>query len=403
VFQQLKVLDPDPILGLMAKFRGDPSAQKVDLGVGVFRDLAGNTPILDCVRRAERTVLGSQTTKSYVGAAGREEFNSAVEALVLGTSHAVRRARRARTVQAPGGCGALRLGAELIRAATPAAIVHVSDPTWGNHVPLLGSSGLKLERYPYYDAAAHHLEFEAMLERLDEAAAGDVVLVHACCHNPTGADLAPHEWRSLIELLQRRRLVPFLDLAYQGFGEDLTADVEGVRAVADALPELLIATSYSKNLGLYRERVGALIVVGDSSARADAIYSHVLQIARSIYSMPPDHGAAIAACIFADPDLRASWILELAAMRNRIADMRALLALELRAILGDGTFDFIRAQHGMFSLLGVSPAVVNRLREQHHIYMTGDSRMNLAGIMPDNAAYVAQCIVAARATVLEPA
>jgi aspartate aminotransferase len=396
LFEQLSLLNPDPILGLMAKFRGDPSARKVDLGVGVFRDLTGNTPILDCVRRAERTVLEAQTTKSYVSAAGREEFNGAVEELVLGTAP-VRRDRRARTVQAPGGCGALRVGAELIRAAAPAATVHVSDPTWGNHMPLLGSSGLRLQRYPYYDAVAHELKFEAMLERLEQAAAGDVVLVHACCHNPTGADLVPSQWRSLIELLQRRRLIPFLDLAYQGFGDDLVADVAGVRAIADALPEALIATSYSKNLGLYRERVGALIIIGQSAARADAMYSHVLQIARSIYSMPPDHGAAIAACIFADPALRESWILELAAMRSRIQDMRGLLAEKLRAVTGDGSFDFIREQRGMFSLLGVSAAIVDRLRDEHHIYMTADSRMNLAGIMPHNAEYVAQAIIAARA------
>jgi aspartate aminotransferase len=396
LFQQLSRLSPDAILGLMTQFRADSFAQKVDLGVGVFRDLTGNTPILDCVRRAEQTVLTSQSTKSYVSAAGREEFNSAVEELVLGSSHGARRERRARTVQAPGGCGALRVGAELIRAASPSATVHVSDPTWGNHVPLLGSSGLRLARYPYYDAAAHELRFTAMLEHLDQAAAGDVVLVHACCHNPTGADLAPEQWDSLIELLQRRRLIPFLDLAYQGFGEDLTADVAAVRQVAEQLPESLIATSYSKNLGLYRERVGALIVISENESSADAARSHVLQIARSIYSMPPDHGAAIAACIFADSNLRESWIAELAAMRNRIKDMRVLLAGHLRAVTGNGFFDFIQAQHGMFSLLGVSSAVVDRLRERHHIYMTGDSRMNLAGIMPHNAAYVAESIVAAR-------
>lgn len=403
MFQQLSRLNPDAILGLMAKYRADTSDRKVDLGVGVFRDLTGNTPILDSVRRAERMVLASQSTKSYVSAAGREEFNSSVEQLVLGTSHAARRDRRARTVQAPGGCGALRVGAELIRAAAPAATVHVSDPTWGNHMPLLGSSGLRLERYPYYDAAAHELRFAAMLERLDQAAAGDVVLVHACCHNPTGADLAPVQWRLLIEVLQRRRLIPFLDLAYQGFGEDLTADVAAVRQVAEALPEVLIATSYSKNLGLYRERVGALTVISENESRADAALSHVLQIARSIYSMPPDHGAAIAACIFADSGLRESWITELAAMRNRITEMRALLAEHLRSATGNDSFDFIQTQRGMFSLLGVSPAVVDRLRERHHIYMTGDSRMNLAGIMPHNAAYVAESIVAARTAEMQPA
>jgi aspartate/tyrosine/aromatic aminotransferase len=394
LFQQLDRLPPDAILGLMAKFRADSSTQKVDLGVGVFRDLTGNTPILDCVRRAEQTVLAAQATKSYVSAAGREEFNQAVEELVLGSSHRARRERRARTLQAPGGCGALRVGAELIRAAASSAAVHVSDPTWGNHIPLLGSSGLRLERYPYYDAATHALRFDAMLERLDEAAPGDVVLVHACCHNPSGADLSANQWQALIELLLRRRLVPFLDLAYQGFGDDLTTDVEGVRRVADSVPEVLIATSYSKNLGLYRERVGALIAISETESRAEAVQSHMLQIARSIYSMPPDHGAAIAACIFADPQLRHSWIEELAAMRNRIKDMRVLLATHLRATTGAGFFDFIEEQRGMFSLLGVSPPVVERLRDKHHIYMTNDSRMNLAGIMPDNAAYVAEAVAA---------
>ena len=403
LFQHISRLNPDAILGLMAKYRADPCTQKVDLGVGVFRDLTGNTPILDCVRRAEQSVLASQSTKSYVGAAGREEFNSGVEALVLGSANSARRDRRVRTVQAPGGCGALRVGAELIRVASPATTVHVSDPTWGNHTPLLGSSGLRLARYPYYDAAEHELRFDAMLERLDRAAAGDVVLVHACCHNPTGADLAPSQWKSLIELLERRRLIPFLDLAYQGFSDDLGEDVAGVRQVVEAMPEVMIATSFSKNLGLYRERVGALIVVSDNESCAEAAYSHVLHIARSIYSMPPDHGAAIAACIFADAGLRAAWVTELAAMRTRINDMRALLAKHLRAVTGDDSFDFIQRQRGMFSLLGVSTAVVDRLRTQHHIYMTSDSRMNLAGIMPGNAAYVAESIAAARVFALDAA
>ncbi len=394
MFQHLSRLNPDAILGLMAEFRADSFTQKVDLGVGVFRDLAGNTPILDCVRRAEQRVLAAQTTKSYVGASGREEFNAAAEELVLGAAHAARRERRVRTLQAPGGCGALRVGAELIRVSSPSATVLVSDPTWGNHTPLLGSSGLRLDHYPYYDAAAHTLRFEAMLERLERTEPGDVVLIHACCHNPTGADLDAGQWQTVIELLQRRRLVPFLDLAYQGFSDDLWADVAGLRRVAESLPEVLIATSYSKNLGLYRERVGALIVISESGSRADAVQSHMLQIARSIYSMPPDHGAAIAACIFTDTGLRETWLEELGAMRNRINDMRALLAAELRTATGTASFDFIQGQRGMFSLLGVSRGVVDRLRERHHIYMTADSRMNLAGIMPYNAAYVAECVAA---------
>jgi aspartate/tyrosine/aromatic aminotransferase len=258
----------------------------------------------------------------------------------------------------------------------------------------LGGSGLRLERYPYYDAAAHQLRFDAMLERLDRAPEGDVVLIHACCHNPTGADLDPAQWQALAQVLMRRRLVPFLDLAYQGFAEDLEADAAGVRLVAAQVPEALIAVSYSKNLGLYRERTGALIVIGESETRADAMQSHVLQIARSIYSMPPDHGAAIAAHIFANPTLKTEWLEELAAMRARIADMRVLLAQELRRATGTGTFDFIRAQRGMFSLLGVSSQTVERLRERHHIYMLSDSRMNLAGVMPHNVNYVAESIAA---------
>jgi aspartate aminotransferase len=394
LFQTLDRLRPDAILGLMAQFRADTFPEKVDLGVGVYRDLSGNTPVLDCVRRAEQIVLAAQSTKSYVAAAGREEFNRAVEELVLGAEHPARRERRARTAQTPGGCGAVRVGAELIRAAAPATTVYVSTPTWGNHVPLLGSSGLKLERYPYYDAPSHELRFQEMLERLDRAAPGDVVLVHGSCHNPTGADLSLDQWSTLTQLLERRRLTPFLDLAYQGFGTDLTQDVAGVRLVAETLPEALIAVSYSKNLGLYRERVGALITVSRNESGADAAQSHVLQIARSIYSMPPDHGAAIAACIFADAKLKDGWIGELAAMRERIQEMRSLLAKELRAATKGGSFDFIERQRGMFSLLGISTEVVEALRTRHHIYMLTDSRVNVAGIMPQNAAYVARAIAA---------
>jgi aspartate aminotransferase len=394
LFQTIDRLKPDPILGLMAQFRADPFPQKVDLGVGVYRDLGGNTPVLDCVRRAEQKVLAAQSTKSYVAAAGREEYNACVERLVLGDTHPARTAGRVRSAQTPGGCGALRVGAELIRVAAASTVVHLSDPTWGNHAPLLGSCGLKLERYPYYDAVAHRLQFDSMLDRLEQARAGDVVLVHASCHNPSGADLSLEQWRALTLLLAQKQLVPFLDLAYQGFGIDVASDVAGLRLMTEALPEALIAVSHSKNLGLYRERVGALITISADESRADAVQSHVLQIARSIYSMPPDHGAAIAACIFADEELSRSWLAELAAMRNRIREMRELLAVQLREVTHGNSFDFIKTQHGMFSLLGVPGETVDALRTQHHIYMTRDSRMNLAGIMPHNVAYVAAAIAA---------
>ena len=392
MFQSLNRLNEDAILGVMARYRADPSPLKVDLGVGVYRDTNGDTPVLDCVRRAERAVIAGQTTKSYVAPAGRAEFNEAVSGLVLGPSHPALVDRRTIAVQAPGGCGALRVGAELIRTAARTASVHVSDPTWGNHIPLLGSSGFELRRYPYYDALTHRLTFDAMLDHLERAPAGDVVLIHACCHNPTGADLDLNQWHAVIEVLQRRHLVPFLDLAYQGFGEDVEADAAGVRLVAGNVPECLIAVSFSKNLGLYRERVGVLLAVGENEDRAAAVKSHVLQIARSIYSMPPDHGAAIAARILADADLCRSWLDELAAMRTRIRDMRALLARHIRRLRGDDAFDFLERQRGMFSLLGAPPEVVLRLREEHHVYMTADSRMNLAGVLPGNAAYLAEAL-----------
>ena len=398
MFGSLSTLREDPILGLMARFRADADPRKVDLGVGVYRDPAGNTPVLDCVRRAEAALIGAQTSKAYVAPAGRAEFNTAVTSLVLGGAHPAVSGGRTTTVQTPGGCGALRVGAELVRSATPQARVWVSDPTWGNHMPLLGSSGLALARYPYYDAATRELQLDAMLSTLEGATAGDVVLLHACCHNPSGADLSEAGWDAVIQLLQRRGLIPFLDLAYQGFGAGLDADAAAARRVLASVPEALLAISFSKNLGLYRERVGALLCVAADPAETAAARSHMLQIGRGIYSMPPDHGAAIAAAVLTDSGLRAQWQGELDAMRGRIMSMRDLLAVELHRA-GAGDFSFLRSQRGMFSLLGVNPDQVARLRDEHHVYMTADSRMNLAGVMPHNVEYLAAAIARTLRTV----
>ena len=392
VFDHLNRLAPEAILRLMSQYRADCSSDKVDLGIGVYRDSNGHTPVLDCVRRAEHRMLAAQSTKTYVGALGREEFNRHVEVLVLGAEHGARSVQRVRTIQTPGGCGALRLGAELIKAATPAAKVLVGNPTWGNHVPLLGASGLTLVHYAYYDPTTHELLFDQILERLEQAASGDVVLLHACCHNPSGVDPSPVQWRALIDCLLRRRLVPFVDLAYQGLGDDLLADVASTRLIFQELPEALLAVSFSKNLGLYRERAGALIVLSESVDHAEAVQSHTMQIARGIYSMPPDHGAAIVATILSDTELAQAWTQELIPMRERIVAMRAMLAEHLRDATGTQMFDFVRTQRGMFSLLGIAMDVVDRLREQRHIYMTPDGRINLAGINPDNVAYVSKSI-----------
>ncbi len=394
MFQDLKALPEDAILGLMARFRADNSPDKVDLGVGVFRDEAGQTPVLACVQRAEGQVLSAQVTKTYVAPAGRAEFNTLVADLVLGSSHPALAQGRVRAVQAPGGCGALRLGAELIRASGQKAVVHVSDPTWGNHMPLLGGAGLTLARYPYYDAAAGRLRFADMLESLRRCNPGDVVLLHACCHNPSGADLSEPQWNDVLAVLEERSLIPFIDLAYQGFGNGLEADAHGLRLLAARLPEVLAAVSFSKNFGLYRERVGALLLMGERAERSDSMLSNVLQIARSIYSMPPDHGAAVVAAILADAGQRRAWEVELDAMRGRIQSMRRLLSATLRQKSGSGRFDFIESQRGMFSLLGLSQPQVVQLREQHHIYMVPDSRVNIAGITPRNVGHLADSVLA---------
>ena len=390
MFERLESVVPDPILSLMAAFRADPDPRKVDLGVGVYRDDRGETPVLDTVRRAQSALLARQSTKSYVGPAGNPGFNEAMERLVLGDEHEARLTARVRTVQAPGGCGALRLGAELIRTAAPDSVVHVSTPTWANHSPLLSGSGLRLERYPYFDPATGGVQFDAMTAALERLPARAVLLLHASCHNPTGADLSPAQWRELLALIKRRQLLPFIDMAYQGLGTGLAADAFGVRLFCAELPEVLCAVSCSKNFGLYRERTGALHVVNDTPARADAAFSQLVRIARGIWSMPPDHGAAIVHGILAEAPLRAAWQEEVAAMRQRIQSLRHDVVQQLREHCPQRDFGFIATQCGMFSFFGINTAQVRELRARHHVYMTDDSRINIAGLRRENLEYFAR-------------
>jgi aspartate aminotransferase len=392
MLERLERLPIDPILGLMAMFRADTDSRKVDLGVGVYRDDHGETPVLSCVRRAEQIVLGRQATKSYVAAAGNAGFNQAMARLVLGEGHPALVADRVRSIQAPGGCGSLRLGAELFRSAQPDTVVHVSTPTWANHVPLLSGCGLKLEKYPYYDPATGGVSFEAMLAALDRLPARSIVLLHASCHNPTGADLSEAHWRELLELFKRRALVPFLDIAYQGLGAGVAEDAYGVRLFCAELPEVAVAVSCSKNFGLYRERTGCLHVVSQTPAAGDAALTHLVRIARSIYSMPPDHGAAIVLEILSETHLREQWLDEVAAMRKRIMGLRQELVKQLARYCPQRNFGFIERQRGMFSFLGVNVSQVRALREQHHVYMTDDSRINIAGLRADNLEYFAQAV-----------
>jgi aspartate aminotransferase len=392
MFERLDRLPDDPILGLMATFRADEDPRKVDLGVGVYRDERGDTPVLEAVRRAEKGILERQTTKTYVAPAGNAAFNKAMARLVLGDDHPAIAAGRVQAIQAPGGCGALRVGAELILAASPSAVVHVSTPTWANHVPLLTGCGLKLERYPYFDAATSTVNFGAMAGALDKLPAGAVVLLHASCHNPTGADLSPAQWQELVGIFKSRKLLPYIDIAYQGLGVGIDEDAAGIRLFVKELPEALVAVSCSKNFGLYRERTGALLVLTESKQAAEAGLSQLVRIARRIYSMPPDHGAAIVSEILADSALRDLWVKELGTMRGRIAGLRQDVVRLLRDAYPQRDFGFIAAQRGMFSFLGLTVEQVTELREKHHVYMTDDSRINIAGLRKDNIEYFVRSV-----------
>jgi aspartate aminotransferase len=392
MFGNLETLPPDPILGVTAAFRADPDPGKVDLGVGVYRDVEGNTPVPAAVREAERRLLADQSSKSYVGPAGNLEFNERIVQLALGPLAGQLQERTA-TIQTVGGCGALRIGAELIRAAAPDAVIHVSDPTWANHEPLVGCCGLALQRYPYYDIATRGVAFECMLDHLGGLPAGGVVLLHACCHNPTGVDLTEEQWAAVAEVLERRGLVPYVDLAYQGFGDDLETDVAGLRLLASRLPTLLLAISCSKNFGLYRERAGALAVVAESAAAARAVATHQARTARRMYSMPPDHGAAIVARLLGDAGLRRAWQEEVAVMVARMKELRGLLASQLAARRPEFDFSWLERQRGMFSLLGLEAPAIAALRDVEHVYVPPDGRINVAGLSRANVDRVADSIV----------
>jgi aspartate aminotransferase len=363
----------------------------VDLGVGVYRDEEGITPVPRAVIDAERAVIAEQVTKSYVGPVGNIEFNERITGLALGAL-APGLAPRLATIQSVGGCGALRLGAELVRSANAGTVIHVSDPTWANHEPLIGSSGLRLERYPYFDAARQAVDFDAMHSYLARLPAGSVVLLHACCHNPTGADLTGDQWRAVADIVEQRGLVPFVDMAYQGFGDDLETDARGLRILAERVPELLLALSCSKNFGMYKERVGALAVLAKDAKAAAAITTHQRRQARRMYSMPPDHGAATVARVLADASLRRAWEEEVGRMVARMKSLRALLASRLAVRLPGRDFSWLNAQRGMFSLLGLDSTRIARLRDEYHVYVPPDGRMNVAGISEANADYVAAAI-----------
>lgn len=392
MFQALSPIPPDPILGLSAAYRADTNPKKVDLGVGVYKDAAGNTPVMRSVKKAEEILFKGQQTKAYVGPTGAADFNQIIASMVLGKELFDQLGQRRVTVQTPGGCGGLRIAAEFIRKANADATVWVSDPTWANHVPLLGSAGLQIEQYPYYDYENHSVRFDEMMETLKKVPAGDLVLLHGCCHNPSGADLNREQWQAVKDLAAAQGFTPFIDLAYQGLGDGLEEDVFGVRLMAESLPELLVVSSCSKNFGLYRERVGALTVIceGDSAAATTLLAS----AARANYSMPPDHGAAIVETIMGDSELHKDWESELSDMRDRINGLRSQLVQHLKQAGVDQDFSFIENEKGMFSFLGVSKDQIQTLINDYSIYIVNSSRINVASINDDNIDYLVESIAA---------
>ncbi|MGI9251946.1 MAG: aromatic amino acid transaminase [Pseudohongiellaceae bacterium] len=394
MFQSLKALPADPILGLMATFHADDNPQKIDLGVGVYRDGAGDTPVMSAVKKAEDYILHSQQSKAYVGPFGSVPFNDACVRLILGAELQDQLGERCITIQVPGGCGGVRLGADFIKQANPNAKVWLGEPTWPNHVPLLASVGLEIATYPYYDHATHQVRFDEMMTSLAKAASTDVVLLHGCCHNPCGADLDAGQWQAVRDLALDKGFAVFIDLAYQGLGDGLNEDVYGLRLLAESLPELIVAGSCSKNFGLYRERTGTLTLTTASADSSRVAGTCLAAAARAMYSMPPDHGAAIVQHILNDDTLRAEWEHELTTMRDRINGLRRRLVQELKAAGINRDFSFIEREKGMFSFLGVSPEQVQRLMKEFSIYLVDSSRINVAGINDDNIAWLVKGLTA---------
>ena len=394
MFQLLPALPADPILGLMASYHADSNPKKIDLGIGVYKNEAGNTPVMTAVKKAEGMILDSQTTKSYVGPTGAAGYNAIVAELLLGKSLNNSLGKRRVTVQSPGGCGGLRLAAEFIKSANPDATVWVSNPTWANHVPLLGSAGLKIAEYPYYDYDSHSVKFEAMIECLSKIDSGDIVLLHGCCHNPCGADLNQEQWQQVRDVALKQGFTVFIDLAYQGLGDGLEEDAYGTRLLAESLPELIVVSSCSKNFGLYRERTGAMTLICDSDAAAAVAITQIAGAARAMYSMPPDHGAATVQLILSNELLRTEWDAELTEMRDRINGLRAQFVKQIQSIGIEQDFSFIEREKGMFSFLGVNVNQVQTLVNDYSIYLVNSSRINVAGINDSNIEYLSNSLAA---------
>ncbi len=389
MLESLKPQPQDKILQLISLYRDDPRPAKIDLGVGVYKDATGLTPVMRAVKAAEKKLWEVETTKTYTGLAGELAYNAAMLTMILGQGHA----DRAASVATPGGTGAIRQALELIKLSAPDATVWISNPTWPNHPSIIKYLGMKMAEYRYFDAASRGVDFAGLLEDLGRVKPGDVVLLHGCCHNPTGANLDLAQWAQVVEVLLARRAVPFVDLAYQGFGDGLDADATATRLIASQFPEVLIAASCSKNFGIYRERAGILIALGDASHKS-VTQGNLNFLNRQNYSFPPDHGARLVTMILEDAALTAEWKAELEEVRQNMLGLRQALADELRRMTNSDRYDFIAKHRGMFSRIGLSEAQVIELRDRHAIYMVGDSRINIAGLNAKTVPILAAAIAA---------
>ena len=393
MFDSLPVLPPDSILGLAAACRADPNPDKVDLTLGVYMDETGLCPVFEAVQQAHQELVSEEQTKVYMPPQGDPDYLAGIRSLVLGEVGMASLGDRSSAVQTPGGCGAVRLGAEVLHAAAPTATVWVSDPTWPVHIPLMGSVGLQFKTYRYYSSEMKGLDFDAMISDLQDARSGDVVLLHGCCHNPSGVDPTKEQWATLAELLAERQLLPMIDFAYQGMGAGLDEDAAGIRRVLERVPEMIIAVSSSKNIGLYRERAGAVVFVGGDARAAEAMASQAVSAARRVYSMPPAHGALLAGRVLSSPTLRSSWQTELGQICERINGLRGQFRDALTTATGQD-FGFIGTEHGMFSFLGLSVEQAQRLREEQSVYMLDSSRINIAGLNANNLGRVVEAVAA---------
>jgi len=390
MLETLKAQPADKILALMAAYREDPRTDKIDLGVGVYKNADGHTPVMRAVKVAEQRLVDSQDTKAYVGLLGDPAFSDVMRDMILGDCVPADRVSCAAT---PGGTGAIRQALELIRMAAPEATVWLSAPTWPNHPSIIKYLGMKMAEYRYFDSETRDVDFAAMMTDLDGIAQGDVVLLHGCCHNPTGANLTLDQWQKVSDLLNAKGAIPFIDIAYQGFGDGLDADAAPTRLMAKNATQMLIAASCSKNFGIYRERTGVVMAIADNAAMKPVTQGTLAYLNRQNYSFPPDHGARVVTTIMNDPALKADWMAELEEIRNGMLGLRRQLADELRQRSNSDRFDFIAHHRGMFSRIGATPEQVEKMRAENGIYMIGDSRLNIAGLNARTIPILAQAII----------